>query len=79
MGILDNITQGLSDAYAKAKEAVQGPAQQAADTTGLSNVNVQGVTPEAPGTTTTGAVMGGRRRRTRRSKKSKKTHRRRKY
>lgn len=77
MGILDNITQGIQGAYEKAKEAVQGPAQKAVDTTGLSNINPPGVAPEAPGTTTTGGKRGGRR--TRRSKKSKKTVRRRKH
>jgi hypothetical protein len=73
---MQSILDGLKGAYEKAKEAVQGPAQQAVDSTGLSNVNVPGTASEAPGMTTMGAKRGGRR--TRRSKKSKKTLRRRK-
>lgn len=77
MGVLDSITQGLSDAYSKAKEAVQGPAQQAADATGVPNLTPTDVAPESTGMTTTGGKRGSRK--TRRSKKSKKTHRRRKH
>lgn len=73
---MQSILDGLKGAYDKAKSAVQGPAQQAVDSTGLSNVNVPGTAAEAPGTTTTGGKRGSRR--TRRSKKSKKTLRRRK-
>jgi hypothetical protein len=73
---MQSILDGLKGAYEKAKTAVQGPAQTAVDSTGLSNVNVPGTAPEAPGTTTTGGKRGGRK--TRRSKKSKKTLRRRK-
>ncbi len=73
MGVLDSITQGLSDAYAKAKTAIQGPAQQAANATGVPNLTPPGVAPEAPGTTTSGGKRGSRK--TRRSKKSKKTRR----
>jgi hypothetical protein len=78
MGILDDITEGVKGAYQKAKEAVQGPAQQAADTTGLSDINVPDVAPEASDTTTTGGKRVSRRK-TRRGKKSKKTRRHRKY
>lgn len=74
---MQSILDGLKGAYTKAKEAVQGPAQQAADTTGLSNVNVPGTASETPGMTTTGGKRGGRR--TRRSKKTKKTRRNRKH
>lgn len=70
MGILDT----LKGAYESAKQAIQGPAQTAVDSTGLSNVNPPGVAAESPGMTTTGGKRGGRR--TRRSKKSKKTIRR---
>jgi len=77
MGVLDTITQGLSDAYTKAKVAIQGPAQQAANSTGVPNLTPSGVAPETPGMTTTGGKRGSRK--TRRGKKSKKTHRRRKY
>jgi hypothetical protein len=73
---MQSILDGLKGAYEQAKTAVQGPAQQAVDTTGLSKVGVPGTAPEAPGVTTTGGKRGGRR--TRRSKKSKKTIRRRK-
>ena len=74
---MQSILDGLKGAYEKAKEAVQGPAQQAVDSTGLSDVNPPGVAPESPGVTTTGGKRGGRR--TRRSKKSKKTIRKRKH
>ena len=77
MGVLDTITQGLSDAYTKAKSAIQGPAQQAANATGVPNLTPSGVAAETPGTTTTGGKRGSRK--TRRGKKSKKTHRRRKH
>lgn len=77
MGVFDTITQGLSDAYTKAKSAIQGPAQQAANTTGVPNLTPPGVAAESPGVTTTGGKRGSRK--TRRNKKSKKTHRRRKY
>jgi hypothetical protein len=77
MGVFDTITQGLTDAYTKAKTAIQGPAQQAANTTGVPNLTPPGVASEAPGTTTTGGKRGSRK--TRRVKKSKKTHRRRKH
>ncbi len=73
---MQSILDGLKGAYEQAKTAVQGPAQKAVDTTGLSKVNVPGVASEAPGMTTTGGKRGGRR--TRRTKKSKKTIRRRK-
>ena len=73
---MQSILDGLKGAYEKAKTAVQGPAQKAVDSTGLSNVNVPGTAPEPSGMTTTGGKRGGRR--TRRSKKSKKTLRRRK-
>ena len=78
MEFFNKIAEGANQAYQGAKAAIQGPAQQAVDSTGLSNVNVPGTAPPAPGETTTGGKMGGRRRRTRRSKKSKKTLRRRK-
>jgi hypothetical protein len=77
MGVFDTITQGLSDAYTKAKTAIQGPAQQAANATGVPNLTPSDVAPEAPGMTSSGGKRGGRR--TRRSKKSKKTQRRRKH
>lgn len=76
MDFLNKIAEGANQAYQGAKAAIQGPAQQAIDSTGLSNVNVKGVASETPGVTTTGGKRGGRR--TRRSKKSKKTIRRRK-
>jgi hypothetical protein len=64
----------LKNAYEGLKGAIQGPTQQVADATGISNVNPPGVAPPAPGMTTTGGKMcGGRRRKTRRGKKSKKT------
>ena len=69
MGLLDT----LRGAYESAKSAIQGPAQQAADTTGLSDINPPGVAPESSGMTTTGGKRG---RKTRRSKKTKKTVRR---
>lgn len=74
---MQSILDGIKGAYQQAKEAVQGPAQKAVDSTGLSNINPPGVAPESPGMTTTGGKRGGRR--TRRSKKSKKTVRRRKH
>jgi hypothetical protein len=74
---MQSILDGLKGAYDKAKAAVQGPAQQMVDSTGLSDVNPPGVQPESSGMTTTGAKRGGRR--TRRSKKSKKTIRKRKH
>lgn len=77
MGVFDTITQGLSDAYSKAKAAVQGPAQDAANATGVPNLTPSDVAPESPGTTTTGGKRGSRK--TRRTKKAKKTHRRRKH
>lgn len=77
MGVLDTITQGISDAYSKAKTAIQGPAQVAANATGVPNLTPSGVAPESSGMTTTGGKRGGRR--TRRAKKSKKTARRRKH
>ena len=67
----------MKDAYEGAKSAIQGPAQQAVDATGLSNVNPPGVAAETPGTTTSGGKRGGRK--TRRGKKVKKTQRRRKH
>ncbi len=73
---MQSILDGLKGAYEKAKSAVQGPAQTAVDSTGLSNINPPGVAPESNGMTTSGGKRGGRR--TRRSKKSKKTIRRRK-
>lgn len=73
---MQSILDGLKGAYEQAKSVVQGPAQAAADTTGLSKVGVPGVAAESSGMTTTGGKRGGRR--TRRSKKSKKTMRRRK-
>lgn len=73
---MDSILNGLKGAYEKAKSAVQGTAQGAVDSTGLSNVNVPGTAPEAPGMTSMGGKRGGRRHRTRRAKKSKKTARR---
>lgn len=73
---MQSILDGLKGAYEKAKSAVQGPAQQVADASGLSDVNVPDVAPETPGTTTTGGKRGGRK--TRRGKKSKKTRRHRK-
>jgi len=72
MEILNKITESVTGAYQQAKEAIQGPAQQAVDSTGLSNINPSGVAPESPGVTTTGGKRGGRRK-TRRTKKSKKT------
>jgi len=77
MDFLNKIQEGVVGAYEKVKGAIQGPTQQAVDSTGLSNVNPPGVAPESPGVTTTGGKRGGRR--TRRSKKGKKTHRRRKH
>lgn len=76
MDFLNKIAEGANEAYQNAKAAIQGPAQKAVDSTGLSNVNVPGTAPPAQGETTTGGKRGGRR--TRRSKKSKKTIRRRK-
>lgn len=76
MDLLTKVSDGLKGAYEQAKSAVQGPAQTAVDTTGLSKVTVPGVAAESPGMTTTGGKRSSRR--TRRSKKSKKTLRRRK-
>ncbi len=75
---MESILNGLKGAYEQAKSAIQGPAQNMADSTGLSDVNVPGVASESPGMTTAGGKRGGRRHKTRRSKKSKKTIRRRK-
>lgn len=62
----------LKSQYEKVKTAVAGPVQTAADTTGISDVTVPQVAPEAPGTTMTGGKRLARK--TRRSKSSKKTH-----
>lgn len=75
MDFLNKIAEGANDAYQNAKAAFQGPAQTVVDSTGLSNVNVEGTAPESSGMTTTGGKRRGRK--TRRSKKSKKTIRRR--
>lgn len=77
MDFLTKLGEGAKQAYEGAKAAIQGPAQQAVDATGLSNVNPPGVASETPGTTTTGGKRGARK--TRRGKKTKKTHRRRKH
>lgn len=73
---MQSILDGLKGAYEKAKTAIQGPAQTAVDSTGLSDINPPGVAPESSGMTTAGGKRGGRR--TRRAKKAKKTIRRRK-
>ena len=70
--------QFLKDTYEKAKAAIQGPAQNVADASGLSNINPPDVQPEAPNTTTTGGKRI-KRRTTRRSKKLSKTNRGRKH
>lgn len=74
---MQSVLDGLKGAYEKAKSAIQGPAQQAADATGVPNLTLTNVAPESAGVTTTGGKRGSRK--TRRSKKSKKTHRRRKH
>lgn len=74
---MQSLLDGLKGAYEKAKTAIQGPAQTAADSTGLSNINPPGVAPETSGTTTAGGKRGSRK--TRRGKKVKKTRRNRKY
>lgn len=64
----------LTQQYEKAKTAIAGPVQSAADSTGISNVSVPEVAPEPSGTTMTGGKKLARK--TRRAKKSKKTHKR---
>jgi hypothetical protein len=63
----------LKNLWNKVVPPTQQTVQRVADSTGLSNTTLPGVTPESPGTTMTGAR---RRTKTRRHRKLKKTHKR---